>query len=71
VGEVIDLAPADIEPPPSFGAVACTEHLAGVAKVGKKIVLLLDLDRILCQEVLLAEAALAPEPAALPEPSGA
>jgi len=51
VNEVVDLRPADVEPPPTFGP--------GVGKVGKGFVLLLDLDRVLTasEADLVAEAA--------------
>lgn len=53
VSEVIDLTPADIDPTPTFGAKVRLDYLAGVGKVGKKIVLLLDIDRILSPAELL------------------
>jgi purine-binding chemotaxis protein CheW len=58
VSEVIDLAPADIEPPPAFGVRVHLDYLAGIGKVGKKIVLLLDIDRILSTEEILAASSL-------------
>jgi len=61
VSDVIDLSPADIEPPPPFGARARLDYLAGLGKVGEKIVLLLDIDRILSPEELLAATPLLPE----------
>lgn len=62
VSDVIDLAPADLEPPPLFGARMRLEYLAGIGKVGKKIVLLLDIDRILSTEDLLAASFYPEEP---------
>ena len=38
VNEVIDLPPAEIEPPPSFGAAVRTDFLKGLGKAGKKFV---------------------------------
>jgi purine-binding chemotaxis protein CheW len=61
VSEVIDLSPDDIEPPPPFGIRVRLDYLAGIGKVGKKIVLLLDIDRILSPDELLATAKVVPE----------
>ena len=47
VNEVLDIAPADIEPPPSFGARVRSDFIQGVGKVKGKFVLLLDVDRAL------------------------
>lgn len=44
---VIDLAPGDVEPPPSFGRNVRLDHLVGVGKVGRAFVLILELERIL------------------------
>ena len=47
VSEVMDIAPADVEDVPSFGAGAHTEYLLGIAKTGGSVKLLLDIDRVL------------------------
>jgi purine-binding chemotaxis protein CheW len=47
VSEVREFAPQDIEPPPSFGTAVRVEFLRGMGKVGKRFVLLLDVDRVL------------------------
>jgi purine-binding chemotaxis protein CheW len=47
VQEVLDLAPDDVEPPPSFGAGVRVDFLQGLARHGKRFVLLLDIDRVL------------------------
>ena len=47
VNEVLDIAAADIEPPPSFGARVRSDFIQGVGKVRGKFVLLLDVDRAL------------------------
>jgi len=60
VSEVIDLLPADIEPPPPFGSKIRLDYLYGIGKVGQKLVLLLDIDRILSPEQLLATAGAMP-----------
>jgi purine-binding chemotaxis protein CheW len=47
VNEVLDIAAADIEPPPAFGARLRSDFIQGVGKVRGKFVLLLDVDRTL------------------------
>ena len=53
VSRVIDLPPTDIEPPPAFGTRVRVDFLKGLGKVGKKFVLILDLDRALSDVELL------------------
>jgi purine-binding chemotaxis protein CheW len=47
VSEVIDIDGASIEPAPEFGANVDTEFILGVAKINQKVVMLLDVDKIL------------------------
>jgi len=47
VSEVLDVTADQIEPPPSFGASVSTEFILGIGKVGEKVVMLLDVGRIL------------------------
>lgn len=47
VQEVLDLSPDDVEPPPSFGAGVRLDFLHGLARHGKRFVLLIDVDRVL------------------------
>ena len=47
VSQVMDLAPTDVEPPPAFGTAVRVDYLQGMWKVGKKFVLILDVDRVL------------------------
>jgi purine-binding chemotaxis protein CheW len=47
VNEVLDISPADIEPPPSFGAHVRGDFIQGVGKVRGRFVLLLDVGRAL------------------------
>lgn len=47
VREVIELGPADVEPAPAFGTAVKVDFLLGMGKVGKRFVLLLDLDRLI------------------------
>jgi purine-binding chemotaxis protein CheW len=47
VSQVVDLTSADIEPPPSFGTRVRSDFLLGMARSGRRFVLLLDIDRTL------------------------
>jgi purine-binding chemotaxis protein CheW len=46
VQEVIELGPGDVEPTPAFGTQVKVDFLVGVGKIGRRFVLLLDLDRV-------------------------
>jgi purine-binding chemotaxis protein CheW len=62
VSQVVDLEPSDIEPPPAFGPRAHVDYLLGLGKTQRKFILLLDIDRLLSVDELLAGfAAEAPE----------
>ncbi len=47
VEEVVHIAATDIEHTPEFGAAIDTGYLVGLAKIKGKVVLLLDIDRVL------------------------
>jgi len=47
VSEVVDMAPEQIEPPPPFGTSVRVDFLVGMGKLDGRLVLVLDLDRIL------------------------
>jgi purine-binding chemotaxis protein CheW len=47
VSEVLDVGSEQIEPPPQFGAAVDTHFILGMGKIGKRVVMLLDVDRIL------------------------
>jgi purine-binding chemotaxis protein CheW len=59
VSQVMDLAPGDIAAPPVFGTRVRVDYLQGMGKVGKKFILLLDVDRVLAAPELRAAEALA------------
>ncbi|HYO68785.1 MAG TPA: chemotaxis protein CheW [Archangium sp.] len=54
VSQVLDLAPRDIEPPPTFGTRVRVDFLEGLGRQEGGFVLLLNLDRLLCTSELLA-----------------
>lgn len=47
VSEVLDIDAGQIEPAPSFGAGVQTEFILGMGKVGNKVIMLLDVDKVL------------------------
>ncbi len=47
VNEVLEIAAAEIEPAPAFGARICTDFIAGIGKVNGRFVILLNVDRVL------------------------
>lgn len=58
VSEVIDIDGSQIEPPPEFGASVDTDFILGMGKVDKKVVMLLDVDKMLSnKELALVEQA--------------
>lgn len=52
VSEVINIKAEDVEPTPTFGTSLNTEYILGMAKVGKGVKILLDIDRILSADDL-------------------
>ena len=46
VSQVIQFSPQDIEPAPAFGTSVRLEHLEGMAKLGTKFVLILNMDHV-------------------------
>lgn len=47
VSDVLNIAAADIRPKPDFGTVVDADFISGLATVGKHMVMLLDIDRLL------------------------
>jgi purine-binding chemotaxis protein CheW len=56
VDEVVNLAAADVEPAPDFGASVNTSYLLGMAKVKGRVMTLLDIDRVVAPETVRAIA---------------
>ncbi len=50
VNEVLDIAPADIEPPPTFGTRIRSDFIQGMGKVKGRFVILLDVNHVLSLE---------------------
>ncbi|OZI20336.1 chemotaxis protein CheW [Bordetella genomosp. 9] len=66
VNEVLEIAQADIEPPPAFGAGLRSDFIAGVGKVRGRFVILLAVGPVMALDGLNA-ASDAVHPAAMPE----
>jgi purine-binding chemotaxis protein CheW len=56
VSQVMDFLAGDIEPPLTFGNRLIVDYLMGLGKVGKKFVLILDIDRVLSEKEILTAA---------------
>lgn len=60
VSDVVEVAPGGVRPVPDMGTTVDTEYLKGLTSVGERMVLLLDVDRLLQpQDAQMLEAALA------------
>jgi purine-binding chemotaxis protein CheW len=57
---VLDIAPADIEPPPAFGARIRADFLQGMGRIKGKFVILLDVDHVLSLDDIGASAVVEP-----------
>jgi purine-binding chemotaxis protein CheW len=58
VNEVLDIAAAEIEPPPSFGARVRAEFIQGIGKINGQFVILLDVNHVFAPADLMALGAL-------------
>lgn len=56
VNQVLDFSEDEIEAPPPFGTRLRIEFLLGMGKVGKKFCLILDIDKVLSADEILAVA---------------
>ncbi len=54
VNQVLDLPHADIQPPPAFGTNVRVDYLKGMGRIGTRFVLMLDVDRVLATDELIA-----------------
>jgi len=52
VSEVLSIAASEVDPAPAFGSDLRSEFIAGVAKVGERFVILLDVDHVLSVDEL-------------------
>jgi purine-binding chemotaxis protein CheW len=54
VSGVLDVTPETIKPAPNFGTAVHTEFINGMASVGKRMVILLDSDKLLTEDEMEA-----------------
>lgn len=54
VCEVLDIEQNKIEPPPNFGASIHTDYIKGIGKVGDKVKILLNIEKILTEDLVVA-----------------
>lgn len=54
VSEVLDIIGEQIEPAPEFGTTVDTAFILGMGKVGKKVIMLLDVDKVLSSRDMAA-----------------
>lgn len=59
VCEVLDISESHLEPAPDFGAQLKTDFILGMGKMDEQVTMLLDIQRILTEDVVVAETALA------------
>ena len=67
VSEVLEIAPADIEPPPAFGARIRIDFIAGMGKIDGRFVIILKVDQVLSVDELAGVAQVADARPAVPE----
>ena len=61
VSEVIELPAHDLQPVPAFGTRARVEYLQGMGRVGERLMLMLDVDRLLSEDEIARAATLGAE----------
>ena len=54
VSEVVNILGEQIQPPPEFGSETNTEFLLGMGRVGERVVMLLDVEKVLTSHELAA-----------------
>jgi purine-binding chemotaxis protein CheW len=57
VRQVVDLPPSSVQPPPAFGTRVRVDYLEGMGRVSERMVLLLDVDRLLAADQIVAASA--------------
>jgi purine-binding chemotaxis protein CheW len=63
VSEVLNIGQDQLEPAPSFGTAISTDFIRGMGKVGQKVLMLLDIDKVMAGDgaALAATATVASE----------
>ncbi len=68
VNQVLDFEEKDVEAPPAFGTRVRIEYLLGMGAMGKKFCLILDIDKVLSADELVAVTDATPSPSTPPVP---
>ena len=71
VRQVVDLPPDAVQPPPAFGTRVSVDYLEAMGRVDARMVLLLDVDRLLAADQIVAASVLDGEPGAAPSEANA
>jgi purine-binding chemotaxis protein CheW len=71
VSEVVDIEGEQIDPAPPFGAGVSTDYILGMGKVGEKVKILLDIDKVLTSETVDAIVNACDDARGAQEPSAA
>jgi purine-binding chemotaxis protein CheW len=61
VSEVVELPPQDVQQVPAFGTRVSFEYLQGMGRIGERLMLMLDVDRLLSDDEITRAAKLAGE----------
>jgi len=69
VNQVLDFSEKDIEAPPAFGTRVRIEYLLGMGVMGKKFCLVLDIDKVLSADELVAVTDTSHAPGNVPIPA--
>jgi purine-binding chemotaxis protein CheW len=69
VSGVVELPAAEIQPPPPFGPRVRVEYLHGMGRVGERLLLLLDVDKLLSVDELQTAATIEAEAVAEAQPA--
>jgi len=56
VSDVVDVDAATVKPTPDLGSRAATEHIRGLVPVAGRMVMLLDIDRLIGSDIAAAGA---------------
>jgi len=59
VAEVLNINEDQMEPPPELGAAVSTDFILGIGKVGQKVIMVLDIDKVLSTGELAAASKVA------------
>jgi purine-binding chemotaxis protein CheW len=57
VSDVVDVDAANLRPPPDLGARQATEHVSGLMPIGERMVVLLDIDKLIASQMSAAPLA--------------